>query len=142
MKFKQFFQTLYKENHTDQDHPPPIKPGKYFLWRGSDDDNENSSKGIYAHGIHYTTDITTAKEFGEKQRVHNVHLKNPFVSDSIGQTAQPLKRTQQLKNKGYDSLVIIHKKPYIRYYRDPEYPQELIEIDDFYNEYEVIKFVD
>jgi len=111
---------------------PPLHAGTYTLIRGSYNSNQNSSQGIYANGIHYTTDITTALEFGEPN-FFEVTLKNPIVLSvsEIYDIGNPFKVSQILLKKGYDSLVIPHEKEW-------EYTQDGEDRIEKYTEYEVI----
>jgi hypothetical protein len=111
---------------------PPLHAGTYTLIRGSYKSNQNSSQGIYANGIHYTTDITTASEFGEPN-FFEVTLKNPIVLSvsEIYDIGNPFKVSQILLKKGYDSLVIPHEKEW-------EYTQDGEDRIEKYTEYEVI----
>jgi hypothetical protein len=88
------------------------KPGKYKLYRGSSDGNENSGRGIYANGIHYSNDPSTSFDFGESY-VFNVTIKNPLIIKSFdirkyGRNPQEI--TEMLLDMGYDTLVIVHEK--------------------------------
>lgn len=109
--------------------------GTYDLWRGSKDGNENIGSGIYAYGTHYTNDIKTAYEFGEPINF-KVNLKNPKIIDALNVKDDGMRaeeRTNALKNDGYDSLVVRHKKIYTVNSNDMIYELPYIE-------YEVIKF--
>jgi hypothetical protein len=115
-----------------EDSIVPTVPGTYELIRGSRNGNENSAYGIYANGIHYTTDYTTALEFGEPS-FFKVNLKNPIVLSvsEIYKIGNPSKVTKILLQKGYDSLVIPHEKEW-------DYIQDGEERSEKYTEYEVI----
>lgn len=132
MTFSELFQLIEQTEYEQI----PIKPGTYSLLRGSHNGNQTPSLGIYANGIHYTTDITTAQDFGSHVDEYKVVLKNPYVVyDHRKINHSPKNNTKQLLQKGYDSLVIVHQKEYIKYVRDHG---ETLEIPSFYNEYEVI----
>lgn len=100
-----------KENFDDEpnNETGDFRPGKHILLRGG---GVNAGKGIYANGIHYTTDMDTASQFGEVNS-YEVEITNPYVTDvstlnSIGKTSQ--ERTANLLKNGYDALVVVHKK--------------------------------
>lgn len=111
------------------------KPGKYKLYRGTEDGNQNPGMGIYANGIHYTNDIDTAQEFGNYSRF-TVTINNPLIVDNMelkkyGKTSD--ERTKTLLDMGYDTLVIVHNKQLT-----------ITGLNDYYEtlpykEYEVIK---
>lgn len=122
--------TLRESGHDDS---VPTKPGSYLLLRGSHDGNERESIGIYANGVHYTTDYRTAAEFGEP-KWYKVVLKNPIVLSTLElyKLGNPTKITADLIRQGYDSVVIPHEKEW-EYFQDGE------ERVEKYTEYEVIK---
>lgn len=115
----------------------PLGPGMFKLLRGSHNNNQEPAIGIYFNGIHYTTDPNTAQEFGD---VHEfvVRLKNPKFYNSAPPRINPTIATKQLLKQGFDSVIIKHRKPYIRYERDKTDHSEILEIPDHYDEYEVI----
>ena len=128
---------IFKENLTEAtiddewENEEPITKGTFTLFRGSYDGNQKASGGIYANGIHYTNDISTAKSFGEPG-IYDVTLKNPIVLlpkeiDKYGAT--PKQVTNNLLSLGYDSLIVQHNKKVYSMYDEP---------DIEYKEYEII----
>lgn len=111
MNFKELCK-LIENNEFDS---PPIHAGTYKLLRGSHNGNQNPSLGLYAYGIHYSTDISTCQEFGSHIDEYSVTLKKPFVTRTI--SPNPIKNTKTLLSKGYDSLVISHKKTLYKIYK-------------------------
>lgn len=149
-KFNKFFYNIINninaigenENYIPDDEvePIPTKPGVYNLARGSHDGNQQPSDGIYANGIHYTTDYTTASEFGKIHHFY-VTLKNPIVLsvNQIYKLGPPDDVTSLLIRRGYDSLVIPHKKIFKRQYSESGDDDHLPPTTEV-TEYEVIVF--
>jgi len=114
-------------------------PGIYQLYRGSHDGNQHPSYGIYGNGIHYSSDISTAYDFGEPYHF-KVKIKNPLIITNqrelrdYGKNSKEVTKT--LLDLGYDTLVLKHKKIITGYgsfdyiYELPYYESEVIKLKD------------
>lgn len=101
--------------------------------------------GLYARGIHYTTDPSTAADFG-MVNTYSVNVNNPkvvFVKDYQNLLRQlnvngPVQLSNKLLNLGYDALVVVHHKKHYFGDLDAYKDWEGNAPDEHYLEFEVI----